>query len=183
MKIIAFAGSNSSKSINKQLATYAASLFASSNTEVIDLNDYELPLFSIDREAVLGRPQLAQDFLKKIGSADLLVVSLAENNGNYSAAFKNIFDWASRIRNDVFQDKPMLLMATSPGRRGGRSVLDIAQNNLPRYGGNIKAEFSLPQFYENFNSEKGLISSEECDGELKKIVRTLKTELNAPQKH
>jgi chromate reductase len=174
MKIIAFAGSNSSHSINKKLATYTASLFDNDDTEILDLNDYELPLFSVDREQVLGRPQLAQDFLDKIGSADLLILSLAENNGNYSSAFKNAFDWASRIRNDVFQDKPMLLMATSPGRRGGRSVLDIAQNNLPRYGGNIKAEFSLPQFYEHFDLDKGVISSEECDGLLRETVNALK---------
>lgn len=178
MKIITFAGSNSSHSINKKLATYAASLFENPDTEILDLNHYELPLFSVDREAVLGRPQLAQDFLDKLGSADLIILSLAENNGNYSAAFKNAFDWASRIRNDVFQDKPMLLMATSPGRRGGRSVLDIAQNNLPRYGGNIKAEFSLPQFYEHFDLEKGVISSDECDQELRKIVYKLKLALS-----
>lgn len=173
MKIIAFAGSLSSRSINKKLVTYAASLFNNPDTEVLDLNDYELPLFSVDREDVLGHPQLAQDFLDKIASADLILMSLNENNGNYSAAFKNHFDWMSRIRNDVFQDKPMLLMATSPGRRGGRSVLDIAQNNLPRYGGNIKAEFSLPLFNENFDVEKGVISNAEKDAELKSIVATL----------
>jgi chromate reductase, NAD(P)H dehydrogenase (quinone) len=178
MKIIAFAGSNSSHSINKKLVTYTASLFENADTEILDLNDYELPLFSVDREEVLGHPQLAKDFLAKIGSADLLLLSLAENNGNYSSAFKNAFDWASRIRNDVFQDKPMLLMATSPGRRGGRSVLDIAQNNLPRYGGNIKAEFSLPQFYEHFDLENGIISSDECDEALRKIVQQLKIQLS-----
>jgi NAD(P)H-dependent FMN reductase len=177
MKIIAFAGSNSSHSINKKLVTYTASLFEGDDAEILDLNDYELPLFSVDREAVLGRPQLAQDFLDKIGSADLLILSLAENNGNYSTAFKNIFDWASRIRNDVFQDKPMLLMATSPGRRGGRSVLDIAQNNLPRYGGNIKAEFSLPQFYEHFDLDKGVIASDECNELLRKTIDEVKSAL------
>ena len=170
MKIIAFAGSNSSRSINKKLAAYAASLFENADVEVLDLNDYELPLFSVDREAVIGKPQLAQDFLDKIASADRLIVSLAENNGNYSAAFKNLFDWCSRIRKDVFQDKPMLLMATSPGGGGGRSVLDIAQSNLPRYGGNVKVEFSLPLFNEKFDVEKGVISDAEKDAELKGIV-------------
>ena len=58
---------------------------------------------------------LAKAFLAKIEEADFLVVSLAENNGNYSAAFKNVFDWCSRITVKVFQEKPMLLMATSPG--------------------------------------------------------------------
>lgn len=174
MKIISFAGSNSSHSINKKLAAYAVSLFNTPDAEVLDLNDYEMPLFSVDREEKSGHPQLAKDFLAKIGSADFLVVSLAENNGNYSSAFKNLFDWCSRIRNDVFQDKPMLLMATSPGKRGGRSVLDIALNNLPRYGGNIRAEFSLPQFYDNFDIDNGVISNPDKALELQNIVNSLR---------
>lgn len=175
MKIIAFAGSNSSRSINKKLVTFVASLFKNAESEILDLNDYELPLFSVDREDVLGKPQLAHDFLDKLGSADLLLVSLPENNGNYSSAFKNMFDWCSRIRKDVFQDKPMLLMATSPGMRGGQSVLEIAQNNLPRYGGNIKAVFSLPLFNENFDIENGVISNKELLEKITEIVNSVES--------
>lgn len=170
MKIVAFAGSPSSTSINKQLAGYAARLFDVPDTEILDLNDYEMPLFSVDREKVIGTHELAVAFLDKIASADVLVVSLAENNGNYSAAFKNLFDWCSRIRKDVFQDKPMLLMATSPGVRGGASVLEIAQHNLPRYGANIKAVFSLPLFGQHFDQAEQRISDAELDAQLKKAV-------------
>jgi chromate reductase len=132
MKILAYAGSNSSTSINKQLAGYAASLFENAEVELLDLNDYEMPLFGVDVEKTIGQHPLALAFLEKIASADVIVLSLAEHNGNYSAAFKSHFDWMSRIRKDVFQDKPMLLMATSNGGRGGKSVLDISQSNLPR---------------------------------------------------
>lgn len=160
MKIIAFAGSNSKNSINKKLASFAAKQFKNAEVEILDLNDFELPLFSVDREKEMGRPQLAQDFLNKIASSDLLVVSLAENNGNYSAAFKNCIDWASRINPKVFQKKPMLLMATSPGVLGGMSVLEIATNNFPRFDADIKATFSLPSFETNFDTEKGIINEE-----------------------
>jgi NAD(P)H-dependent FMN reductase len=132
MKIIAFAGSNSQQSINRHLAAYAANQFENAEIEVLDLNDFEMPLFSVDLEKETGQHETAKSFLKKIESADILVVSLAENNGNYSVAFKNIFDWSSRIIKDVFQQKPMLLMATSPGTRGGASVLEIAKNCLPK---------------------------------------------------
>lgn len=160
MKIIAFAGSNSKNSINKKLATFAAKQFISAEVEILDLNDFELPLFSVDREKEMGHPQLAQDFLNKIASSDLLVVSLAENNGNYSAAFKNCIDWASRINPKLFQKKPMLLMAASPGLRGGAAVLEIATNNFPRFDADIKATFSLPSFDTNFDTEKGIINEE-----------------------
>jgi NAD(P)H-dependent FMN reductase len=170
MKIIAFAGSNSKNSINKKLATYAASLFENADVTVLDLNDYAMPLFSVDLEKEIVQEPKALEFLEKLSTADLIILSLAENNGNYSAAFKNVFDWASRINKHVFQGKDMLLMATSPGQRGGQSVLEIAQNNLPRYGANIKAVFSLPVFNQNFDIESGKITEETFDSQLREII-------------
>lgn len=170
MKIIAFAGSNSSKSINKKLVVYASGLFENATVEILDLRDYQAPLYSMDIEKEIGPSKEAIAFLDKLKSADLLLISLAENNGNYSTAFKNIFDWSSRIEKDVFQNKPTLLMATSPGGRGGKSVLEIAQSNLPRYGAAINAVFSLPSFNENFDVENGKISNEEYDNHLKEII-------------
>ncbi|KAF2517723.1 NADPH-dependent FMN reductase [Flavobacterium foetidum] len=172
MKIVAFGGSNSKQSINKRLAAYAASLFQNAEVEVLDLNDFAMPLFSVDHEKEIGQHELAQAFLNKLKAADLLVVSMAENNGNYSVAFKNVFDWSSRIEKDVFQHKPMLLMATSPGGRGGSSVLGIAQNLFPRYGAEIKASFSLPAFGSNFDLQENKISNVELDNELKNIIKS-----------
>ncbi len=171
MKIITFAGSNSKNSINKKLATYVAHLFENATVDVLDLNDYALPVFGVDLEAEIGQPKLAKDFLDQLAMADIIVLSLAENNGNYSVAFKNIFDWASRQYKDVFQQKPMLLMATSPGGRGGASVLELAKENLPRYGANIKATFSLPSFNENFEVAQGVISNPDLDNQIKELVR------------
>jgi NAD(P)H-dependent FMN reductase len=124
-KIIAF-GASSRNSINKQLATFAANQFKNTEVEILDLNDYEMPLFSVDKEKENGIHNLAQQFYDKIGSADFIIISFAEHNGAYSSAFKNLLDWTSRINAKTFQEKPMLLMATSPGARGGSSVLDIA---------------------------------------------------------
>ncbi len=171
MKIVAFGASNSKNSINKKLATYVSHLFENAEVEVLDLNDFAIPLFSVDLEKEIGQPQQAKDFLDKIASADMLVVSMAENNSNYTAAFKSLFDWASRINGKVFQQKPMLLMATSPGGRAGANVLEIAKNAFPRYGADIKATFSLPLFDENFDLEQHKISNPEFDNQIKDIVR------------
>ncbi|MBU2060849.1 MAG: NAD(P)H-dependent oxidoreductase [Bacteroidetes bacterium] len=173
MKIVAFGASPSKNSINKKLATYAASLFENAEVEVLDLNDFSMPIFSIDVEEGIGQHALAQSFLDKMALADFLVVSLAENNGNFSAAFKNIFDWCTRIQKEVFQNKPMLLLATSPGGRGGITVLELAKGAFPRFGTEVKGSFSLPNFDTNFDTEKGQISNLEMDAELRKIVREL----------
>lgn len=66
MKIIAFAASSSTKSINKKLVTHASSLLENVNIEILDLNDYELPMFSEDKEMEIGQPECAKQVLAKI---------------------------------------------------------------------------------------------------------------------
>jgi NAD(P)H-dependent FMN reductase len=178
MKIIAFAGTNSSNSINKMLVTYAASLFKNTNVEVLDLKDYQAPLYSNDIENEIGQAEEAVLFLQKLKSADIFVISLAENNGNYSVAFKNIIDWCSRIEKGFFHNKPMLLMATSPGKGGGSQVIEIAKTNLMRFDTNVQAVFSLPSFDENFDKENNTISNTELDNELKKAVELVQEAAN-----
>jgi NAD(P)H-dependent FMN reductase len=171
-KIIAFGGSSSRSSINKQLALYAASLFQEAEVEGLDLNDYALPLFSVDAEKQEGIPALAQAFYEKLGSADLIVLSLAEHNGAYTSAFKNTLDWASRINNKTFQQKPLLLLATSPGARGGATVLEIATKRFPFQGADLQGSFSLPSFFENFDAENGIINPE-LKGQLVALVESV----------
>ncbi|MFD1613823.1 NADPH-dependent FMN reductase [Gelatiniphilus marinus] len=173
--IIAFAGSNSKTSINKQLATYAASLVVDVNTTILDLNDFELPLFGVDLENEIGIPEPAHEFLKLIKESDGIVLSLAEHNGAYSTAFKNIFDWVSRIDGKLWSNKPMLLMATSPGERGGASVLAIAQDRFPRHDANIVETFSLPSFNDNFSD--GKLINEELNNDIKRKVELFKKSL------
>jgi len=179
MKLIAFAGSSSTKSINKKLATYAAGLFNAEETEILDLNDFELPLYSVDKEKKMGQPPVARVFLDKMEWADMLVISVAEHNAGMTAAFKNIYDWASRQKKTVFDNKPVLLLSTSPGKYGGKNALDAAKISLPRYGGDIRAEFSLPAFNENFDEEAGVISNKELDAALKEIIRNFDHEKKA----
>ncbi|WP_372937468.1 NADPH-dependent FMN reductase [Seonamhaeicola sp.] len=167
--IISFAGSNSKTSINKQLAIYAANLVDDVEVAVLDLNDYKLPIYGIDLENQKGIPEDAHKFLEQIQSSDGIVLSLAEHNGAYTTVFKNLFDWMSRIEGKLWAGKPMLLMATSLGGRGGASVLEIAKNRFPFNGGNIVAEFSLPFFGENFS--EGKIISKDLNSELIKQVR------------
>jgi len=136
------------------------------------LNDYELPIYSTDKEQKDGIPQLAHDFYNKLGTADLIIISFAEHNGAYSAAFKNIFDWISRINGKTFQEKPMLLLATSPGIRGGSSVLEIANKRFPFQGGIVKGSFSLPSFNDNFDDKDG-IKNPELKKQLLEIIHSI----------
>ena len=166
--IIAFAGSNSKNSINKELVTYASTLLKNIDVTILDINDFDLPLFGVDREKEQGIPENAHKFLNAIKSTDGIVLSLAEHNGAYTVAFKNLLDWMSRIEGKTFFGKPMLLMGAAPGSRGGQSVLAIAKDRLPRHNANIIDVFSLPYFGSNFS--EGKITNGELDAELKRKV-------------
>ncbi len=174
-QIIAFAGSNSKQSINKKLAAYASSLVDNAEIKILDLNDFELPLFGVDVEKQQGFPENAQKFLDLIKSSDGIILSLAEHNGAYSAVFKNLFDWLSRIESKLWSNKPMLLMAASPGARGGASVLEIAKNRFPFNGGHIVSDFSLPNFGDNFKEDE--IVNSELNSRLLKAVATFQNNL------
>ncbi len=155
MKVIAFGASNSKKSINKTLAGYAANLINGAQVELLDLNEFEIPMFSEDKEAELGQPQPAKDFLAKLASADAIIISFAEHNGAYTAAYKNLFDWASRITRKVFHHKPLIHLSTSPGPGGANNVLQAANRSAPHFGADLKGSLSIPSFYESFDTEKG----------------------------
>lgn len=165
-KILAFGASSSRASINKKLATFAAHQIEGAEVTLLDLNDFEMPIFSIDRQNETGIPDLAKQFKQHIINADGLIMSFAEHNGAYSAAFKNIMDWVSRMEGSTWDDKPMFLMATSPGGRGGSTVLDIAVNKFKWMGKGAITSFSLPFFNKNFSEEEGIL-----DEELAKVFR------------
>lgn len=169
MKLLAFAASNSKNSINNKFAVYVAGLIQNRATTILDLNDFEMPIYNIDKEQETGIPQLAHDFYNEISNTDFIVISFAEHNGTYTAAFKNIFDWISRINGKTFQNKPMLLLATSPGPRGGATVLETALNRFPLQGGVVVGSFILPSFNDNFNTTEGIIN-QELKNELQGII-------------
>ena len=173
MRILAFAASNSSKSINRQLVTYAASLVDFAEIETLDIHDYEMPLYRMDREEADGIPQLAHDFLARIAAVDALLVSFAENNKTYSAAFKNLFDWCSRARGDVWQGKRMALLATSPGRAGADQVLGFALKWTPNFGGEVVGHLSVPSFNHTFDKQAGKLIDADLDAKLKELVARL----------
>ncbi|MCB1097006.1 MAG: NAD(P)H-dependent oxidoreductase [Verrucomicrobiae bacterium] len=172
MKILAFGASTSSTSINSKLASHAAGLVPDAEVTHLDLRDYTLPIYSSDEETANGVPADAKAFLEAIQAHDAIIVSLAEHNGSYSAAFKNLYDWASRLEYALWSNKPMLLLATSPGARGGASVLENAKAIFPRMGADLRGTFSLPSFQDNFSDDEG-ITDEALATSLAEAVKSL----------
>ena len=177
MNLLAIGGSNSKNSINKAFAYFTAHLFEGASISKVDISQIDVPLYSIDKETELGIPSQVIEFANQIDETDLIILSLAENNGSFNVGLKNLMDWTSRIKDrKTFNGKPMLLMATSPGPRGGASVLESAKMLFPYSGAKVIATFSLPEFYKNFDPHQG-VTNEQLLDELKTIIKQIVDEI------
>lgn len=154
-KILVFGASNSKKSINKQFAVHTASQLENIEIQVVDLNDFELPIYSIDLEEQSGIPDNAVQFSELIKGSDGIIASFAEHNGLFTSAFKNLWDWMSRIEpGKIWHNKPMFLLSTSITRRPENFVLKIAKDLFPHFGVQIIASFYLPSFNHYFKENQ-----------------------------
>ena len=179
-QVIAFGASNSKQSINKQLAVFAANELTDVETTVLDLNDFELPVYSIDSEKESGIPANAIQFLEKVKTCDAIIISLAEYNGLHTSAFKNLWDWLSRIPMEkpmnIWDGKPMLLLSTSPSRRPTSNVLKVSKELFPHFGANIIADYHLPSFNYFFQNE--VIVEPKMKAEFQQQINQFQTYLN-----
>jgi len=177
MKILAIPASNSPNGLNRQLLAFAAKRIQEEirpdvTVEVLDLNQYELPIYSGAREAE-GIPELVHEFLAKIGEADAVMVSYAEHNGSFSVAWKNIYDWASRITMQVFQGKKVAMFAATPGGRGGASVLHTATSTAAFFGADLVGSVGVGSFHDVFDQATGELTDDELRTQFDAVLKGL----------
>ena len=177
MKTLAFGASGSKSSINQIFASFTAEKL-NPETEIISIVDYPLPLYSIDFEKENGVPENAKLFFEKIHESELIIISLAEHNGSYTAIFKNLFDWLSRVELAFFKDKNLVLLATAPGPRGGLSVLETAKERFPRHGATILETFCLPKFHENFDVTNSSFKTDEFKLQFEEFIVSIQSKIN-----
>jgi NAD(P)H-dependent FMN reductase len=177
-KIIAFAGSNSKKSINAQLIEYVATQITSASVSVIQLTDLDIPMYSIDIETEQGFPVDVTILKNKISESDGLILSVNEHNGTVSAFFKNVLDWLSRVDRNFLSGKKVLLMSTSPGARGGKTSLEYTKSFFPLVGGNVVEIFSFPSFQENFDDASKAITNPTLDMGVGEVIASFLQELD-----
>ncbi|WP_136439530.1 NADPH-dependent FMN reductase [Pacificoceanicola onchidii] len=163
MNILAIPASNSSSSINRALINLAAARLTAADpavtVEIVDINDFEMPIYSSDREAANGVPQLAKDLLALIGGADAVVIAFPEHNGGVPAAWKNIFDWMSRVEFKVWQGKPVVMLSASPGGRAGANVLAGQEAIAGFYAAELVGVQGFGNWGEAWDAETGSFTS------------------------
>lgn len=178
-KVLLFAASNNPESINGKLIKYTAGLFKKHKTNVLELQDYPLPVYSPVTEEEEGIPGNVMLFKDQILRHDAFVISVAEHNRSVTAAFKNTLDWLSRTGKDysnLLSGKTILLISTSPSPGGARTALANAQTMLSAFGATLfTGTMSLVSYFENvsFTSSGMQIREKEFSDNLSKCVEQL----------
>jgi NAD(P)H-dependent FMN reductase len=141
-RILAFAGSVRTASLNKKLIAAAAEVVRDAGAEVTvaDLRDYPMPLYDGDLEEREGMPATASAFKRLLVESDGLLIASPEYNSSIPPLLKNAIDWASRSEGDdeipmqAFAGKVAGLLAASPGRLGGMRGLVHLRSILANIG-------------------------------------------------
>ena len=163
MNILAFSGSNSSTSINQSLIRCTAEKIGGT---VINLRDYEFPMYSEDLEREKGIPADVFTIMEKMQKADTVIISTPEHNANLPAFFKNVLDWLSRTKVKFLVDKKVLIMSTSNGQGGAAKAAALMDRPIRYAGGEIFETYSLPGFKDHFDQENDTFIDEGWNAKL-----------------
>lgn len=147
-KILGFSGSNSSTSINQALVAATLPLAKDAETTLLDLRDFPAPIYSIDLEKGSGFPPKIQELAELFKEYDAFVISTPEHNGQPPAFLKNHLDWFSRMEGKVFENKPVLLLSSSPGRGGAAKASELVGKLIGYLGGRVIQKYPVNLFSE-----------------------------------
>ncbi|TYP95355.1 NAD(P)H-dependent FMN reductase [Fodinibius salinus] len=181
--IIAFAGSNSSNSINAQLTKAAINNISIEDVNYVDLRNMDIPMYRKELENQQGIPQPIKNLYQKMTKAEGFIVASPEHNGLLPAFFKNIIDWLTRIDQEIFMNKPVLLLSASPGDNGGATNLSILSDLMPFWGAEVVDTYSLGKYNEHFDNESQSIVNQKELKKLSTVIEHFEEVITKPLAH
>lgn len=126
LKLLAFDGSGRNGSVNHKLLNNVADEAKAAGIEVtvIDLSNYNLPLYNGDLEFDDGLPPAGHELKELFKSHDGFLIASPEYNGSFTPMLKNVIDWVSRpVKGEPplnsFKGKIAGIMSATPGKLGG----------------------------------------------------------------
>lgn len=177
-KLVAFAGSSRKGSLNQAILNVAATAAsaAGADVDIIDLRDYDLPLFSQDLEDEHGLPEAAKQLKVKFCRADGFILASPEHNSAFSALMKNTIDWCSRAESDdeppliAYAGKSALLLSASPGALGGLRGLYSLRNLLQNIQVTVYPEMLAVRSAHEAVDENGTVTDDRWAGKIKSLA-------------
>lgn len=176
--VLAFAGSLQTESVNKKLVIESAKIAQKlgAKVTVVDLSDYQIPLYNADLEKQSGMPPKAKQLRDLMLANQVILIASPEYNGSLSAALKNVIDWVSRSEEgqgsrQAFIGKKFVIMSASPSPKGGEKGLLHLRQIIEHIGGQvIDEQFALGDAYNAFD-DQGQLKDKAKQIELEQMIK------------
>lgn len=164
--LIAFSGSLRKDSFNtKVLRALPAVAPEGVNIALFDIS--ELPLYNqdLDGETV---PDIVAALRTAVAEADGVIIATPEYNHAYSAATKNLIDWASRpfMKGPIIGKKSMVI-AVTPGPGGAVHGAQATTDLLTMLGGTVVGQVTSATIHEKMNGDTLQFTDEELARQLR----------------
>lgn len=168
-------GSLRNDSYNKKVAKLCASWLEAKTLEkitLINLNQYQLPLYSGDIETNNGLPQKAIDLAEIIRISKGIIFISPEYNGGIPGALKNTIDWISRISPNPWSQKNYCLMGATTGGFGTIKGMSQLNQVLWQMQGIVAPSFFSLSYANKAFTEEGNFREQENQV---KLINTIKS--------
>lgn len=166
-KLLMFAGSARKASTNKQLAALAARSAKEAGAEVtlIDLAEFDMPIYNGDIEAETGLPENAKRLKQLFVEHDGFFIASPEYNSSIPAVLKNALDWISRPHTEnepglwAYNGKVAAIGSVAPGALGGLRGLVPLRMMLGNIGVTVvPSQVAIPNGFTAFDEDGALVS-------------------------
>lgn len=184
LHLLLLAGSARNTALSVRLRDAAGRLAqaAGASTSVLDLRALALPLYDGDFEAAQGVPEGARQLREAIGAADGVLLVTPEYNGFPTPLVINAFDWLSRLQAAgavpsglaTTADKPLALLASSPGPGGGLRAMNFLRQYLQMAIAMlvVPQQFALGRAHEAFD-DRGALKDPKAEQAVAGVVNAL----------
>jgi NAD(P)H-dependent FMN reductase len=179
-RLLFFAGSARTNSLNKRLARLGAAIAEANGIAATfaDLGDYPLPLYDGDLQDREGIPENARKLEALMRVHTGIFIACPEYNASITPLLKNTLDWISRIRDPeplfVFKTRVFALGSSSPGGMGGlrglntvRTVLELGLGALV-----LPDQFAVPKALEAYD-DHGHLKNKDSQEQYKALIQKL----------
>ena len=130
------------------------------DVEILDLREYQFPLFKNRLSAQKQPEDTLLDFSSKIQKSDGIIIVTPEYNGGIPAALKNAID----VLYDEWQKKPIAISTVSSGQLGGSNCLASLQFTLWKIGALMTFKtFPVSKIEEKYSEDGTPINNTESD--------------------
>ena len=110
-----------------------------------------MPLYNWDIQNTTGFPESVTQWSDAIRSAEAILIASPEFNWSIPGPLKNAIDWASRLKDQPFKNKPVALQSAATGLLGGARMQHHLRQSLTALDALL---FGRPEVIVTFAAQK-----------------------------